>query len=131
MTETAPAPAPVTLRALVAPVYLPSLLFCIAPGAIATVALVSARQLGASTAVGGLIAALAGFGNIVADVPAGALAARLGERRTMIAATAALAVALVMCALAPSLWLLGVGITLTGFARAAWGLARHTYVTEA
>lgn len=131
MTDTAPAPAPVTLRALAAPVFLPSLLFGIGQGAIAPIVVVSARDLGASIAVAGLIAALAGFGNIVADVPAGALAARLGERRTMIAATVALAVALVMCALAPSLLLLGVGITLTGFARAAWGLARHTYVTEA
>ncbi|GIG69527.1 MFS transporter [Phytomonospora endophytica] len=129
MTDTAP--APVTLRALAAPVFLPSLLFGIGQGAIAPVVVVSARDLGASIAVAGLIAALAGFGNIIADVPAGALAARLGERRTMIAATVALAGALVMCALAPSLWLLGVGITLTGFARAAWGLARHTYVTEA
>ncbi|MEV0647321.1 MFS transporter [Phytomonospora sp. NPDC050363] len=131
MTETAPAPAPVTLRALAAPVFLPSLLFGIGQGAIAPVVVVSARDLGASIAVAGLIAALAGFGNIIADVPAGALAARLGERRTMIAATAALSVALVMCAMADSLLLLGAGIMMTGFARAAWGLARHTYVTEA
>lgn len=130
MTTTAPE-RPVTLRSLIAPVYLPTVLFGIGQGAVAPIIVVSARELGASIGVAGLIAALAGIGNLAADIPAGALAGRIGERRTMTLATAVLAVSLVGCAFTGSLWLLGASVFLMGMARAAWGLARQTYVTEA
>ncbi|MEK8227715.1 hypothetical protein NKG05_18840 [Oerskovia sp. M15] len=43
------------------------------------------------------------------DVPAGAFAARFGDRRAMMTAAAASIVGLVACALAPNLWVLGAG----------------------
>jgi MFS family permease len=111
-------------------VYLPSLLFGIGQGAVVPVLVVSARDLGASLAVAGFVVALMGIGKIVADVPAGILADRVGERRAMLVAVAVALVSLVVCVFAPSVWILGAGITGLGLAQAVWGLARQAYLTE-
>jgi MFS family permease len=56
---------------------------------------------------------------------------RVGERRAMLAATALVGVALAVCLLATSVWVLGAAIGLTGVAGAVWHLARQAYLTEA
>jgi len=111
-------------------VYGPTLLFAVGQGAVLPVIALSARDLGASVGVAGLVVALTGVGQILGDVPAGALAARLGERRAMIAAVFATAVALAGCVLARSVVVLGASILVTGLAGAVFGLARQTYLTE-
>src|SRR4028119_2256629 len=85
----APALRPVPLA-----VYLPSVLYGVGQGAILPVIALSARQLGASLATAGLVVALAGVGQIAGDLPAGQLAARYGERRAMLGATAVSVLAL-------------------------------------
>lgn len=120
----------VTLRSIGLSVYLPTLLFGLGQGAIAPVIALTARELGASVAVAGLVVAAAGIGELVGNVPAGTLTARIGERRAMLAATGLLAAALVACVVATSVWVLGAAIGATGLAAAAWGLARQAYLTE-
>ena len=71
------------LRSVAASVYLPSLLFGIGHGAVAPVVVLSAIELGASPAVAFLVVAVAGFGAAIANLPAGQLVARIGERRSM------------------------------------------------
>ncbi|MEO7745700.1 MAG: MFS transporter, partial [Actinomycetota bacterium] len=56
------------------PIYLPSVLYGIGQGAIVPVVALSARALGASLGVAGLVVALTGVGQIVGDLPAGQLA---------------------------------------------------------
>lgn len=126
-TVTPPAPEPVRLGLRV---YLPTLLFGIGQGAIAPVVALSALSLGASVSQAGLVVALLGVGQLLGDVPAGALAARLGEKRAMLSATAVAVVALVVCAVAGSVPVLAAAITVNGFATAVWGLARQSYITE-
>lgn len=111
-------------------VYGPTLLFAIGQGAVLPVIALSARDLGASVGVAGLVVALTGIGQIAGDLPAGALATRLGERRAMIAAVFATALALAGCVLAPAVLVLGASILLTGLAGAVFNLARQTYLTE-
>lgn len=111
-------------------VYLPALLFEVGVGAITPMIAVRAVQLGASLATAGVLAALMGIGRILADVPAGALAARLGDRRAMLVAAGVAAVTLTACALASSVPLLAVGVLATGSAEAVFGLARQSYLTE-
>ena len=113
------------------PIYLPSVLYGVGQGAIVPVVALSARALGASLGVAGLVVALTGVGQIVGDLPAGQLAARYGERAAMLGATGLSAVALVACALAPSLLVLGAGVFCLGLTAAVWGLARQAYLTEA
>ncbi len=111
-------------------VYGPTLLFAIGQGAVLPVIALSARELGASIGVAGLVVALTGVGQIIGDVPAGALADRLGERWALFVSVFATAVALGGCVVAPSVPLLGACILVTGIAGAVFSLARQTYLTD-
>ena len=124
-------PGGVTLRSLVVPVYLPTVLFGLGQGAIIPVIPLAATGLGASVAVAGLIVGLRGLGTLLFDLPAGWLVERIGERRAMLAATALLAAALVGCVLARHVVALAACVVLIGCSWSVWLLARLTYVTEA
>jgi MFS family permease len=121
----------VSLRAVAPAVYLPALLYGIGQGAIAPVIALSALDLGASVGVASLVVGALGVGQLLADVPAGALTVRIGERRAMLLATLLVGAALVVCVLAPTVWVLALAIGLTGAAGAVWQLARQAYLTEA
>ncbi|SEE93626.1 MFS transporter [Ruania alba] len=123
-------PAGDSLRPLLRGVYLPALLFSVGVGAMTPMIAVSAIGLGASPATAALVAALVPIGHILADVPAGAIAARFGERPAMIGSSLLAMAALATCALAPNLWVLGVAVTVVGATAAVYGLARQTYLTE-
>ena len=124
-------PEPVRLRSIAVSVYGPTILVAVGQGAILPMVALSARALGASVGTAALIVALIGLGQLIGDLPAGALAARIGERRALIAACVVDAMALLGAFLAQSLILLAVAITVTGLAHAVFGLARHAYLTEA
>jgi MFS family permease len=126
-----PSPELVRLRSIAVSVYGPTLLVAVGQGAILPLVALSARALGASVGTAALIVALIGLGQLIGDLPAGALAARIGERRALIGACAVDALALLGAFLAQSLILLAVAITITGLAHAVFGLARHAYLTEA
>ena len=126
-----PSPELVRLRSIAVSVYGPTILVAVGQGAILPLVALSARELGASVGTAALIVALIGLGQLIGDLPAGALAARIGERRALIAACVVDALALVGAFLAQSLILLAIAITVTGVAHAVFGLARHAYLTEA
>ncbi|MFI5730426.1 MFS transporter [Kribbella sp. NPDC051587] len=123
--------SPAALLKIAPSVYLPALLYGIGQGAIAPVIAVSATHLGASPAVAGVVVAAAGLGQVIGDIPAGALVMRIGERRAMLGATVLVSLALVACLLAPTVWGLAIAIGVTGLAGSVWGLARQAYLSEA
>ena len=90
----------------------------------------SARDLGASVAVAGLVVALTGVGLVLGDVPAGWVAGRIGERQAMVLSAALAVAALVACILATNLLVLAAAICATGLSAAVWGLARQAYITD-
>src|SRR5262245_61116473 len=100
-------------------------------GAIAPVIVLSAIDLGVSPAVAAVVAALVGVGQIAGSLPAGVLIARIGERRTMLGATSLALPALLACVLARDVVVFGAAVALLGLTGAAWGVARHAYLTEA
>jgi MFS family permease len=120
----------VELREVARGVYVPALVFEIGVGAIMPIIPLSAVDLGANLAVAGLLVALLGVGQIAGDVPAGVLAARIGDRHAMLVAAALSVLALAGCALAPNLWVLGVGVLAVGATNAVYTLARQSYLTE-
>lgn len=120
-----------SLRPIALSAFGPALLYGIGQGAVYPVIALSARELGASVGVAAFVVALVGIGQVVGDLPAGALAARFGDRRAMVAASLVTAVALGGCVLAPSVAVLAVAIGVTGLAGAVFGLARQSYLTEA
>jgi MFS family permease len=118
-------------RNIVITAYGPTLLVAVGQGAILPLVALSARALGASVATAALVVALIGLGQFVGDLPAGALAAKIGEKRALIGACALDATALLGAFLARSLVLLAIAMVVTGLAGAVFGLARHAYLTEA
>lgn len=132
-TDAAPAPQGLggfLTRSALLGVYLPSLCFEIAVGAITPMVALRGLDLGASAGLAGVLAAMLAIGQILGDVPAGALAARVGDRRAMLVASAFSLVALAACAVAGTTWLLGVAVLVTGGANAVFMLARQAYLTE-
>lgn len=123
-------PRPVSLARVAPAVFLPTLIFEIGMGALAPMIALSARGLGASVEMAGLVLALLGIGQILGDVPAGALAARVGDRRAMLLASAVAMVTLLGCALASTLWQLALAVAATGATNAVFLLARQAYLTE-
>ncbi|WP_229924574.1 MFS transporter [Streptomyces sulfonofaciens] len=119
-----------TLRSLIPAVFLPTLIFETGMGALAPVLALSGRALGASVGTASLVLALLGVGQILGDVPAGALAARLGDRKAMLVASGVAMVTLTGCALATRVWLLALAVTATGATNAVFILARQSYLAE-
>jgi len=120
-----------SLRRMALPAFGPSLMFGLCEGTILPVLALSARALGASLAVAGLIVALIGLGSLLANIPAAQLTTRFGERRAMGGAPLFCLGALLLCIAAPSAWVLGLGVFMVGLARAVFMLARQSFLVEA
>lgn len=121
-------------RTIALTAYGPTALVSVGTGAIVPLIALSARDLGASLGTAALVVALAGVGQLVGDLPAGALAARIGEKYALMAACAVDAVALLgayLAGRADSLVGLGAAVFVTGLANAVFSLARQAYLTEA
>lgn len=121
---------PFRIRSLWAPIYLPNFLFSVGRGVTVPVIALLALDLGASPAVAGAVVALRGIGTMLFDLPAGVLIARMGERRTMVASGAALAVVGGLVALRPPLWLYAVLVAVMGCTWSVWHIARISYAAE-
>ena len=117
-------------RTIAIPAYGPTILVSIGQGATLPLVALSARDLGASVGVAAFVVALIGIGQLLGDLPAGALAARVGEQKALVAACAVDALALAGAFLARSLWVLALAILVTGLAGAVFSLARQSYLTE-
>lgn len=128
---TSPAPdARFPWRQVVVAAFLPTILFSIGEGAIIPIIPVVAHDLGAGLAGAGLIAAMIVVGELIGDIPSGALVARIGERTAMIAACGVSIIGTVLAVFATTTWMLGIAILLIGLATAVFALARHAFMTS-
>lgn len=109
---------------------MPSALLGVGMGAVVPIIALTARDLGASVAVAGVVVAMRGVGTLVFDLPAGRLVDRVGERRAMVASVVAVLVAVVGAIAATSVLLFAASIVLMGCGWAVWLLARQAYVTD-
>ncbi|MTD14847.1 MFS transporter [Nakamurella sp. YIM 132087] len=91
----------------------------------------TAADLGGSVGTAAFVVALLGIGLVLADLPAGAIAARFGEKTTLLLASALEFVGGLGALLAKNVAVLGASILLVGFSAAAFGLARQSYLTAA
>ena len=118
------------IKSLIVPVFLPSLLFSIGENSMIPLIPASAKAMGADLPTAGLIAGLVMAGTLVADLPAGKLVDRIGERTSMIYSAAAGALGILLSVFAVNLYMLGAGILILGAASAVFALARHSFMTE-
>ena len=132
MTERPPGERDTAIiRKIAVAAYGPTLLASVGAGAVSPIIAVSARELGASVGVAALLVGALGIGTLLGDLPSGALAARVGERRALLLAAVVEAVGMLVAALASSLPALFAGILVVGLANSLFGLARQAYLTEA
>ena len=113
---------------LALPAFAPSIVNAVGLSAVTPVLALHARDLGASVGQAALVVALLGLGSLLGSLPAGALVARLGERRALIVAGLVDAAAMVAAALAPTLTVLAVAVVVTGMAWSVFLLARQGFL---
>lgn len=119
------------LRQIAVAAYGPTLLAAVGTGAVAPIIALSARERGASVGLAALLVGALGIGQLAGDLPSGALAARIGERRALAVAALVEAVGMLVAAVASSLPMLFLGVVVIGLAGSLFGLARQAYLTEA
>lgn len=117
-------------RQLVMSVYLPSTLGFVGLGAALPLFALTAHDLGATVAEAAFAVALMGVGTLVASLPAGWLADRIGEKWTLIGALAVEGLSMIVAALAPTVQVLGAAVFTIGITGAVLMIARQSYLTE-
>ncbi|TQJ31820.1 MFS transporter [Microbacterium sp. SLBN-146] len=110
-------------------VYAPTVLFALGEGAVLPLIPVIAARLGADVATAALVVSALVVGQLCGNIPAGWAVARLGERVTMAIAGFVALAGVAGMALAPSLGVFAIAVLLIGFCAAAFGLARHSFMT--
>ena len=120
----------VALRALVLPIYLPSFFSAIARGAAFVVLPLYALELSLGAFLISVVLAVRGLATMVADVPAGLLVAKFGDRAVMLLCLLLLAVSTALGVLPPSAFLLLTIAAGMGCFGGGWILARVAYLTD-
>lgn len=110
-------------------VYLPTILFAMGEGAVIPLIPVIAAGMGADITAAALVASALVIGQLCGNLPAGWAVARIGERFTMVIAGIISMVAVVAMVLAPVIGIFAAAVFLLGFCAAAFGLARHAFMT--
>lgn len=128
---SAPQSTDFRIRDIAVTAYGPTIVSSIGHGAVMPVLALRARDLGADVSTAALIVALLGVGMLVASLPAGALVARIGERRTLMYGGIIDAVAMAIAALSGSVLLLGAAVVLSGMTWTAFLLARQGFMIDA
>ncbi len=111
--------------------YGPSIVSAIGHGAVLPVLALRARELGADVSTAAAIISLTGVGMLLASLPAGALVARFGERRTLVVAGFVDAGAMTLAALTDSVAALGSSVLLSGVSWTAFMIARQGFMIDA
>lgn len=109
--------------------YVPTAAFAIGEGAVIPYIPLIAGELGASLAIAAVVAAMLTVGQLVGDLPGGAVVARFGERPTMIGAGILVLVAVALAYVSTEWWMLGLAIFVLGLGHAVFALARHAFMT--
>lgn len=118
-------------RGLAVAIYLPTAVSFIGFGAIVPLVPLTARALGASVAEAALVVALMGIGTLLGALPAGVIADRFGEKKSLVGALFVDVACLLTCAFAANEWVLAAAVFVTGLSGAMLSLARQSYLTVA
>lgn len=118
-------------RPILLPAYGPTAMASLGYGALAPIVALAASELGAGVATAALVVGLTAFGQLVGDLPAGAIAAKLGERRALLLASALDAASMTTAYFAHSLLVLAIAVFVDGLAGSVFNLARHAWMTVA
>ncbi|WP_284528009.1 MFS transporter [Microbacterium sp. T2.11-28] len=110
-------------------IYGPTVLFALGEGAVIPLLPVLASALGADVPTAALVAAALVVGQLCGNLPAGWAVARIGERVTMAIGGGVALAGTAGLVWAPSLGVLAASVFVIGLSAAAFGLARHSFMT--
>ena len=110
-------------------IYGPTLLYGLGQGAVLPLIPVVASELGADVATAALVASALVVGQLCGNIPAGWAVARIGERYTMAVAAIVSTGGILAMVYAPNLVVFAASVFVIGFCAAAFGLARHAFMT--
>lgn len=110
-------------------IYGPTVLFALGEGAVIPLIPIVAAQLGADVATAALVASALVVGQLCGNIPAGWTVARFGERTTMAVAGVLSIGGVLGMIFASSLGVFAASVFVIGFCAAAFGLARHSFMT--
>lgn len=119
------------LRDVALAAYGPSVVSSVGHGAVMPVLALRARDLGADVSTAALVVGLLAVGMLLASLPAGALVARVGERRALFWAGLLDAAAMAAAALTGSVLGLGLAVMVSGMAWTAFLIARQGFMIDA
>ncbi len=117
------------IRRLAPVIYGPTVLFALGEGAVIPLLPIFAANLGADVPTAALVASALVVGQLFGNLPAGWAVARIGERVTMAVGGVVALLGVVGLALAPNLLVLTASVFVIGLSAAAFGLARHSFMT--
>ena len=117
------------IRRLAPVIYGPTVLFALGEGAVIPLLPIFAANLGADVPTAALVASALVVGQLFGNLPAGWAVARIGERVTMAVGGVVALLGVVGLALAPNLLVLMASVFVIGLSAAAFGLARHSFMT--
>lgn len=118
------------LRDVALTAYGPTVVSAIGHGAVLPMLALRARELGADLGTAAFVVALLGIGQLIASLPAGALVARIGERRALVGAGVLDALAMVGGGLSGSVLWLSVAVVCSGMMWTVFLLARQQFMIE-
>ena len=119
------------LRDIALVAYGPSVVNSVGHGAVMPVLALRARDLGADVSTAALVVGLLGLGMLLGSLPAGAVVARIGERRTLFGAGMLDALAMAGAALTDSVHGLGVAVVVSGIAWTGFLISRQGFMIDA
>lgn len=117
-------------RQLAAPVYLPSLLFTAAEGALLPILPVTAMAFGVGLAEAAVVATVLMLGTLVFEAPASRINTALGERNSMLLASLVGAMLILLAFFQVSYAVLLLAAFGYGAAHSLFGLARHSLLAH-
>jgi MFS family permease len=119
-----------SMRTLAIAVLVPTVTYQIGQGAILPVIAVTALDLHSSVKMAALMLSLLGIGQLIGDIPASALANRVGDRKAMLIASALAVAGMAGCLVSPTLPMFAICLTAIGAANAIYNLGRQSYLTD-
>lgn len=131
MTSAGTEAADFRFRDIALAAYGPSIVNAIGHGAVMPILALRAIELGADVPTAAAIVAMLGVGSLIASLPAGALVARIGERRALTTVGALDAIAMSAAALTNSIVALGLAVTVSGMTWTVFMMARQGYMIDA
>ncbi len=118
------------LRKFFLPIVLPSAINAIIQQALLVVLPLYILQIEGSLAGSAMVVGLKGLGMMAADIPAGMLLSRIGDKRLMQTSAVLFIVSIVLMASVPSLSVVMLAAVLLGFSHGAWLVARISYIAD-